>query len=136
MSATLTEAPTANQTAVRTHATNWFEIPTLNLERAASFYETLLGESLTKYGGDDPMYLFPSSQEGVGGALVHRPSQQPCGSGTMVYLNVDGQLDRSLARALSAGASLLTPKTAVPGDHGHFACLRDTEGNHVGLHTH
>jgi predicted enzyme related to lactoylglutathione lyase len=136
MSATLTEAPREAQTATLTHATNWFEIPTLDLDRAAGFYEALLGEPLTEYGGDDRMYLFPSSQDGVGGALVHRPSQQPSGGGTMVYLNVDGQLDAALDRALAAGASLLMPKTAVPGDHGHFACIRDTEGNHVGLHSH
>jgi predicted enzyme related to lactoylglutathione lyase len=132
MSATLTDA----QIATLTHAINWFEIPTLNLERAAGFYETLLGEPLKKDGGDDAMYIFPSSQEGVGGALVHRPSQQPANGGTMVYLNVDGQLDTALARALSSGASLLMPKTAIPGGFGDFACIRDTEGNHVGLHSH
>jgi predicted enzyme related to lactoylglutathione lyase len=136
MTATLTEAPIQTPTTTLTHATNWFEIPTLDLERAAIFYETLLDQPLIRGGGDDPMYLFPSSQEGVGGALVHRPSQQPASSGTMVYLNVDGQLGPALARALVAGATLLMPKTAVPGDHGHFACIRDTEGNHVGLHSH
>jgi predicted enzyme related to lactoylglutathione lyase len=120
----------------RTHATNWFEIPTLDLDRAGKFYETLLGEPLRKWGEDDVMYLLPSAQTGVGGALIHRPSQQPASSGTMVYLNVDGQLDPALARGLSAGASLLMPKTVVPGGHGHFACIRDTEGNHVGLHSH
>jgi predicted enzyme related to lactoylglutathione lyase len=136
MTATLTEAQTEAPATTLTHATNWFEIPTLDLARAAGFYETLLGEPLTNYGGDDPMYLFPSSQQGVGGALVHRPSQQPATSGTMVYLNVDGQLDPALSRALAAGATLLMPKTAVPSNHGHFACIRDTEGNHVGLHSH
>jgi predicted enzyme related to lactoylglutathione lyase len=95
-----------------------------------------MGEPLTQGGGDDPMYIFPSSQTGVGGALVHRPWQQPSSSGTMVYLNVDGQLDTAVARGLSAGATLLMPRTAVPGGFGHFACIRDTEGNHIGLHSH
>jgi predicted enzyme related to lactoylglutathione lyase len=128
MSATLTETPT--------HATNWFEIPTLDLDRANKFYTELLDEPLTRGGDDDPMYVFPSSQKGVGGALVHRPWQQPSSSGTMVYLNVDGQLDSAVARGLSAGATLLMPRTAVPGGFGHFACIRDTEGNHIGLHSH
>jgi predicted enzyme related to lactoylglutathione lyase len=123
-------------TKTLTHATNWFEIPTLDLDRANKFYAELLNEPLTRGGDDDPMYLFPSSQEGVGGALVHRPWQQPSSSGTMVYLNVDGQLDTSVARGLSAGATLLMPRTAVPGGFGHFACIRDTEGNHIGLHSH
>jgi uncharacterized protein len=24
----------------------------------------------------------------------------------------------------------------VPGGHGYFACVRDSEGNHIGLHSH
>jgi predicted enzyme related to lactoylglutathione lyase len=136
MSATLTEALPTTVATTPTHAINWFEIPTLNLERAGSFYAHLLGTPLLKCGTDDVMYLLPSTQEGVGGALVHRLTQHPGSSGTMVYLNVDGQLESALARGLSAGATLLMPKTAVPGNHGYFACIRDTEGNHIGLHSH
>jgi predicted enzyme related to lactoylglutathione lyase len=110
MSATLTEVRTEAPTNTLTHATNWFEIPTLDLERAGIFYETLLDMALTLHGGDDEMYLFPASLAGVGGALVNRPSQRPCGGGTMVYLNVDGQLEAALARGLSAGA---TPASAI-----------------------
>jgi uncharacterized protein len=29
---------------------------------------------------------------------------------------------------------ILMPRTPIPG-HGAFACLKDSEGNHIGLHT-
>jgi predicted enzyme related to lactoylglutathione lyase len=54
----------------------------------------------------------------------------------MVYLNCDGELDSVLSRVPKAGGLVLMPKTPVPGGHGHFACLRDSEGNHIGLHSH
>jgi hypothetical protein len=53
----------------------------------------------------------------------------------MVYLNCNGILDQALSRVSAAGGLVLLPKTEIPGGHGYMACLRDTEGNHVGLHS-
>ena len=44
-------------------------------------------------------------------------------------------LDEVIARVSDAGGLVLMPKTEIPGGYGYFACLRDTEGNHVGLHS-
>jgi predicted enzyme related to lactoylglutathione lyase len=30
---------------------------------------------------------------------------------------------------------VLVPRTEIPGGFGYFACLQDSEGNHVGLHS-
>ena len=127
----------SNRTVPRQNAINWFEIPCADLDRATTFYETLLDTKLYRENREDPMAVFGHSTEsGTGGTLVKRKFRKPGGQGAMVYLNCDGNLDDVLARVPSAGGLILMSKTAVPGGHGHFACFRDTEGNHIGLHSH
>ena len=116
------------------NAATWFEIPTTDLERATRFYGQLLNTTLQVLFFGEPMAIFPSAKEGVGGALVQRPQQQPALDGTLVYLSTDGLLDEALARTDALGGAILVGKTPVPGGSGHFAVIRDTEGNHVGLH--
>jgi hypothetical protein len=117
------------------NAITWFEIPTTNIDRAVSFYEALLAKKLQTYPGNEPYFMFPSDENGVGGALVQRPHQQPTADGTMVFLNVDGQLDAILTRAHQIEGAVLLPKTQIPGPNTYYACIRDSEGNHIGLHS-
>jgi predicted enzyme related to lactoylglutathione lyase len=125
------------QTTPRQHAINWFEIPCEDLDRATAFYEHLLGAPMQRENLDTtPMAFFAADRTGTSGTLVKRAFQKPGRGGTMVYLNCDGELDTVLARVPDAGGLVLMPKTPVPGGHGHFACLRDSEGNHIGLHSH
>jgi uncharacterized protein len=121
---------------MRQNAINWFEIPCEDLDRATDFYEKILGAKMTRQNGGEPMAIFATEQKGTGGTLVKRNLQRPGRAGTMVYLNCDGDLDGVLARIPEAGGLVLFPKTEVPGGYGYFACLRDSEGNHVGLHSH
>lgn len=125
----------SEQKTTKQNAINWFEIPCEDLDRAAIFYETLLDVKMERYNEGNPMALFASEQTGTGGTLVKRTFQKPGRGGTMVYLNCNGELDDVLARVRRAGGLVLMPKTPVPGGHGHFACLRDSEGNHIGLHS-
>jgi predicted enzyme related to lactoylglutathione lyase len=123
--------------AVQLDAVNWFEIPTTDLERAAKFYEMLLGVELRRETFAEPYALFPSSQKGVGGGLVQRANQQPSDHGALIYLNCDSGLDAALDRLKSSGqGALILSKRAVPGGFGWIAWVRDTEGNHVALHEH
>jgi predicted enzyme related to lactoylglutathione lyase len=125
-----------NDQKLRQNAINWFEIPCEDLDRATNFYETILGAPMYREKMETPMAFFSSERTGTGGTLVKRPFQKPGRAGTMVYLNCDGELDSVLSRVPKAGGLVLMPKTPVPGGHGHFACLRDSEGNHIGLHSH
>jgi uncharacterized protein len=79
--------------------------------------------------------MFPAGEAAVGGALIHRPHHKPAADGTMVFLNVDGKLDQVLERAHKIEGAVLLPKTQVPGGYGFYACILDSEGNHVGLHS-
>lgn len=120
---------------------SWFEIPTTDLERARTFYETILGFTLKPDSTErnDSMYIFPVSRDpnrpAMTGALIHRPNQQPGPTGTVIYLNCNGTLPEVFDRIGPAGGQPLMPLTPVPGGQGTFTCLMDTEGNTVGLHS-
>ena len=116
-------------------AIQWFEIQCADLDRAAAFYETLLDTKLMRATYGDPMAIFPYDTGGTGGTLVKRSMQKRGPMGTLVYLNCNGQLGETIARVSSAGGLILQPKTAIVGGMGHYACIRDSEGNHVGLHS-
>lgn len=118
-----------------TNAATWFEIPTTDFERATRFYEAILDAPLHAWPGEEHCAMFPSKDGGVGGCIVYRPQQKPVADGTLVYLNVDGKLDDVLVRAQLQGATVLVPRTEVPGVGSFYACITDSEGNHVGLHS-
>lgn len=117
------------------NAVTWFEIPTTDFERATHFYESMLDVKLRAFPGPEPCNMFPSQDGGVGGCIVHRAHQKPASDGSLVYLNADGKLDASLKRAEKLGVPILVPRTEIPGGMGFYACLQDSEGNHVGLHS-
>jgi uncharacterized protein len=96
-------------------AISWFEIPTTDFERATRFYETLLDVKLQRIPVDELHNMFPAEEGGVRGSVVHRPSQKPTGDGSLVYLNADGKLEASLKRAEQLGATILVPRTVIPG---------------------
>ncbi len=115
---------------------NWFEIPTVDFERAIAFYNTVLGIEVRKseFMGE-PQAFFPNLDEGVGGAIVYSERIKPSSTGTMIYLNAgtpDG-LEQALSRVESNGGKVLMPKTAI-GDPGFIGIIIDTEGNQIGLH--
>ena len=53
------------------------EIPSQDLDRAVNFYERLLGTKLRRETSGEPIALFPSSEAGVGEAIVCRPQHRP-----------------------------------------------------------
>lgn len=117
------------------NAITWFEIPVNDVQRAVSFYETVLDMTLTQFPGEEACFMFPAEPGSVAGALIQRANAKPASDGTTVYLNVDGKLDASLKRAEKLKAQILVPRTEIPGGYGYFACVQDTEGNHIGLHS-
>jgi uncharacterized protein len=117
------------------NSVNWFEIPVKDLDRAAAFYEALIGAPMKRevFCGLS-MAVFPYPEQGVGGALVLDPRRAPSKDGTLAYLNLSGRLDQAIATAPRAKGEVVLPKTDI-GVQGHIAIIRDTEGNLVGLHS-
>ncbi len=112
----------------------WFEIPTLDLDRAQRFYEVVLNQPLRRedFGGGT-LAVFPyGGKPNASGALIAAEDCSPSVQGSIVYLSVD-DLIPVLERAERQGGDTLVPRTALPAGMGYFAQFRDCEGNRVGL---
>lgn len=124
------------ETIAKTNAVNWFELFTADFDRALSFYNTILDCQLTYIDGPESrMGMFPHAEgAGIGGCISSIGSGKPGPGGTMVYLNVDGDLDGVLSRVEAAGGKVVKGRFAIP-PHGFIGIIEDTEGNVVGLHS-
>jgi predicted enzyme related to lactoylglutathione lyase len=126
-----------SQTATATGVSpiTWFEIPTVDFDRAHRFYETILETTLdAKQFGPARIAIFPHVEPSPTGCLDESSSSRPSAGGTVVYFKIaDGRFDHALALAESAGGSIAEPKTEMPGI-GWVAQVIDSEGNRVGLH--
>lgn len=119
---------------------SWFEIPSIDLDRATVFYEKIFSTKLNAV--DMPnirMRMFPleNMMTGVGGAVVdsngfHKPSGT---EGPLIYLNANPDVQEILERVVSAGGQILVPKTPISPEYGFMAVIIDTEGNRIGLHS-
>ena len=121
------------------HVLSWFEIPTVELGRAVTFYRQTLGASfvLSDMGGMEMAVFEKGGPEFIGGALVRDPRRAPSTSGPLIYIQADhapGGLDGVLARVVAAGGQVTLPKTSI-GEHGAIGLVIDSEGNLIGLHT-
>lgn len=117
------------------HAISWFEIPVTNMERAITFYRTILGTDFQRMDVEGmPYAAFATEPEGITGALAQGEGFVPSTQGTVVYLAVE-DVNEPAAKVEAAGGQVLVPKTAIGGDMGFFALVRDTEGNKVGLYS-
>jgi predicted enzyme related to lactoylglutathione lyase len=117
------------------NANSWFDIAVADIARATRFYETLLAVQLrpAEELRGTKITIFPHDRDGGAGGCL-RQSGTPGTGSTMIYLDVNGQLDACIARVGKAGGALLVPKTDI-GPAGFFAVIRDSEGNAVGLHS-
>lgn len=117
----------------------WFELPTIDLDRAQAFYEAVTARSMRREKTPDgamEMAIFPAPDgEGCAqGCVIKGEHLRPSQDGTLVYLNGGSDLAEPLARVVPAGGQVLMPKTPI-GPHGFIALFLDTEGNRVGLHS-
>lgn len=123
-----------------TNVITWFEIPVENIERAKTFYETILDLQLVKRndGGDEALF-FPynpavvqATSGRVTGVLSKSDKNKPSASGTVVYINASPDLQLVVDRVEKAGGKVVVPRIEIPA--GYIALIIDSEGNKVGLH--
>lgn len=115
----------------------WFDVPTLDLDRAVNFYSEIFAEEVRvdTFMNQKLGFFLKEGVEGVGGALIP-PGMgfTPSGEGTRIYFNCEGKLDEVLGRVKKAGGSIVREKFSI-GEQGWIAVIMDTEGNTVGLHS-
>lgn len=118
------------------NALNWFEIAAADFDRAVAFYGKILGTPLTEVpSGTCRMAMFPYQEGvGVGGSVSQMEGMKPGPGGTIVYLNVEGDLEGVLGRVSPAGGQIVRPRFGI-GEHGFIGIIQDSEGNVVGLHS-
>jgi hypothetical protein len=117
----------------------WFEIYVKDINRAKSFYETVLGLPLTKLpqSGDslDDMWAFPMNQgaSGAAGALAKMDGAPVGPGGTIIYFVTD-DCAKVASRAKDAGGQIVKDKFSI-GQYGNIALVSDLDGNIIGLHS-
>lgn len=124
-----------------TNVITWFEIPVSDTRRAKKFYETILDIEMrtVRAGDDEELTFFPADPDvvqatsgRVTGVLTKSPKAKPAAEGTLIYLNAYPEIQAVLNRVVQAGGEIVTPKHLIKA--GYVAVIRDTEGNHIGLH--
>ncbi|TVZ26924.1 hypothetical protein JM83_1925 [Gillisia sp. Hel_I_86] len=117
----------------------WFEIYVDDMERASTFYESVLDvklEALPNPTGDDmEMRSFPGDMEkyGANGSLVKMEGVKAGGNINLVYFNSEDCATEE-RRVEKAGGKIFKPKMSI-GELGFVSLLFDTEGNMAGLHS-
>ena len=113
----------------------WIDIPVINLDRAVGFYTAILNTPVQKIVEQGFEFgLLPHTEDNVSGCLVVMDDRKPSKDGPLVYLNLEGQLDRAIEAAKSNGGKVLKPKEQI-GPYGHRAVILDSEGNTVALYS-
>ncbi len=115
---------------------HWIEIPTQNIERATTFYNTILDIDMKVIEAMGmKTSFFPHTDPTQSGAcLMQGPNYQPSKNGAVVYFNGGKDLQHALDRVEAAGGKIIHPKTSI-GHNGFMAYFLDTEGNKMGLYS-
>lgn len=128
--------------SAESNALTWFEIPVTNLERARTFYETILDikmETMEEGNPEEKTVFFPRKPKTImaksgilSGSLVKSNRIQPSANGPLIYLNAYPSIQKVIDRIEPAGGKVVMNKTEIPA--GMIAVFTDTEGNKLALH--
>lgn len=115
-------------------AVSWFELPATDLDRAVTFYSTILGTRLGEIAeAEDRRFAMFPAEGGVSGAVVQGEGYVPSEQGALLFLNAGDLLQPVVDRVEPAGGRVLLPRMEM-GEWGIAAFIVDSEGNKVALH--
>lgn len=120
------------------NAVGWFDIYVEDLDRAVTFYQTVLDTKLEPMGdptGEAQMMSFPAemSSYGAAGALTKSPHANPGVGGTIIYF-MSEDCAKEQDRVEAAGGQIVRPKFSI-GEFGWVTLCMDSEGNMFGLNS-
>ena len=121
------------QSAPQDDFLTWFELPTLNLDRAIHFYSQLFNLHMeTTATAYHAMAIFPA-EKGIRGALVYGEGCVPSQTGALLYLDAGSDLPAALTKVPELGGQVLMGQTLISESIGSYALILDSEGNRVAL---
>src|SRR5687767_3539858 len=107
------------------HAISWFEIPSLDIDRAQKFYEAIFDiQMIAADIAQIKMRMFPiQDMMNIGGAVVYNSEfyKPSVTDGPLIYLNGNPDVQIILDRVEPAGGKVLLPKTQISPEHGYMA---------------
>ncbi len=106
------------------------EIPAFNVAEAGKFYNALFGWKLEHI--PEMNYTMWDSGDGSSGGFSPLGENVKPGD-VLIYINSD-DIEADLQHAQDLGASIIYPKTEIPGT-GWFGIFRDPTGNMMALYT-
>ncbi len=112
----------------------WFDIPVADLDRASSFYATVLAIPVHQQQFEQFKFAVLDHKEGNGGCLVLKEREISSTQGILVYLNVDQRIRQAVSLVEGVGGKILEPIHSI-GPHGFRALILDSEGNRLALHS-
>jgi predicted enzyme related to lactoylglutathione lyase len=118
-------------------AINWFEIPTIDFDRAVRFYSEIYSFDMpTRDMGHVRMGFFKHQPaDWIGGTIVSGDAYAPSKNGVKLYLNGGDDLSPVLERVTNAGGTIIKGETEIGPGIGYSAMIDDTEGNRIYLHS-
>jgi uncharacterized protein len=126
--------PPAQKEAQVSHPVLYFEVPVIDMDRAISFYEDILGVDLERQivdGYDMALFPFAEGAAGATGALAKGDVYRPSKDGAIVYFQVK-DIRATVAKAQKLGRPVLYSVKDV-GAGGLVAEIEDSEGNRLAL---
>lgn len=114
----------------------WFDLYADDVERAAKFYNNVLGWTATPMFGDPNMQILTTTEGAQVGMLMKRVSPAAAdGSSpnTTVYIEVES-FKNSFQHTSTLGGEVLVQPESIPGDDvSGFAFIKDSESNIIGI---
>jgi len=113
--------------------TYWFDLPVTDLERAKTFYATLLGWKFQKLMRAEIMNYWMIEVNGVFiGGLQRKRAVEKKGDTPVIYFYVD-TIENKVQEARDLGAKLEGARVDLGLNRGCFQRLRDLDGNMIAL---
>ena len=116
---------------------NWFEIPATDFSRALNFYEKLFGYDLKVCDYEtEKMAFFPEKEFGNCGMISQAKGFNPSEDGVVIYFDATNIIDSLINKVTELGGKILKDKCKIDAEgRGHFALIKDSEGNRIGFYS-
>lgn len=110
----------------------WFEIPALDVARAATFYRNVLQRKIEVQDLGGVLHaFFEFNEEYTCGAIVKEEGLKPSKEGVLLYFNCNNEMEAHLARVVEAGGVIEQDKRLIAPEIGYLSTFIDTEGNRM-----